>query len=160
MSKKKKNTSSNTYTPDSKYSCEDIPHGFQDINPQLFVLIGEILGNSIAGRIPFNVQNALGNWLQLVGQAILVYNAQQQYFQGGPGRYFDPEFFNISNPFCPSTSGTTEGNSSSGAVNSSQNSTEEEIEEEEIEITSINKRVSELLSELNEIKSKLDKLDM
>ena len=48
----------------------DIPGGFQDIPPQVLLVIGELLGNVIAGNIPFNVQNVLGNWLQLVGQAI------------------------------------------------------------------------------------------
>lgn len=55
--------------------CRDIPNGFQDVDPQLFILIGEILGNILSGRLPFNVQNALGNWLQLVGQVIETYNA-------------------------------------------------------------------------------------
>ena len=32
----------------------------------------------MAGNLPFNVQNVVGNWLQLVGQAIEVFNAQQQ----------------------------------------------------------------------------------
>ena len=80
--------------------CEDIPGGFQDLNPELFVLIGELLGNAIAGNLPFNVQNSLGNWFQLVGQAMLTFNAQQQYFQGGTGRYYNPKYKNVANPFC------------------------------------------------------------
>ena len=32
---------------------------------------------------------AISNWLNLVGQAIETYGAQQQYFQNGPGRYYD-----------------------------------------------------------------------
>lgn len=74
--------------------------GFQDLNPELFVLIGELLGNAIAGNLPFNVQNSLGNWFQLVGQAMLTFNAQQQYFQGGTGRYYNPKYKNVANPFC------------------------------------------------------------
>lgn len=96
--------------------CHDIPCGFQSLNPRLFAVVGEILGDIIAGNLPFNVQNAVGNWLQLVGQVILTYNAQQQYFQGGPGRYFNPKYYNVSNPFCQNTSGNTEGNTSSGDV--------------------------------------------
>jgi len=37
-------------------------------NPGLFIVIVEILGNIVAGSIPFNVQNAVGNWLQLVAK--------------------------------------------------------------------------------------------
>ena len=82
----------------------DIPGGFQDIPPQVLLVIGELLGNVIAGNIPFNVQNVLGNWLQLVGQAIEVFNAQQQYYQGGPGRYYSYVYRNVANPFCTSES--------------------------------------------------------
>ena len=46
------------------------------------------------------MMNALGNWLQLVGQVIQLYNSQQQYFQSGPGRYYDKGYKNVSNPFC------------------------------------------------------------
>ena len=73
---------------------------FQNVNPELFIVVGELLGNVIANELPFNVQNAVGNWLQLVGQAIETYNAQQQYYQQGPGRYFTPDSFNVDNPFC------------------------------------------------------------
>lgn len=95
--------------------CHDIPGGFQSLNPQLFAVVGEILGDIIAGNLPFNVQNAVGNWLQLVGQVILTYNAQQQYFQGGPGRYFNYRYYNVSNPFCGNRQGTTEGGTSYGS---------------------------------------------
>ena len=80
----------------------DIPGGFQDIPPQLLLVIGELLGNVMAGSLPFNVQNVVGNWLQLVGQAIEVFNAQQQYYQGGPGRYYNYIYRNVANPFCTS----------------------------------------------------------
>ena len=96
------------------FNCDDILGGFQELSPELFVIIGEILANVISGKIPFNVQNAIGNWLQLVGQIIETYNAQQQYFQGGPGRYFNPAFYNVSNPFCQDNGTATESSSSSG----------------------------------------------
>ena len=67
-------------------------------------IIGELLGNVFAGTMPFNVQNAIGNWLQLVGQAMLTYNAQQQYYQSGPGRYYDRANRDVTNPFIPSDS--------------------------------------------------------
>ena len=82
---------------------------FQQVNPELFILVGELLGNVIANEIPLNVQNAVGNWLQLVGQAILTYNAQQQYYQQGPGRYFTPDSFNVDNPFCQSNQSNQDG---------------------------------------------------
>lgn len=81
--------------------CGDMPGGFQDLNPQLFSLMGQIVGMVMSGSLPFNVQNAIGNWLMLVGQTIETYNAQQQYFQSGPGRYYDLKYKNVTNPFCP-----------------------------------------------------------
>ncbi|GAA0068521.1 hypothetical protein UT300003_00440 [Clostridium sardiniense] len=86
------------FDPDER--CEDIPGGFQDLHPQLFVLIGDIMGQIMAGEMPFNVQNAIGNWFELIGQVILTYSAQQQYFQNGPGRYYKRKNKNVGNPFC------------------------------------------------------------
>jgi hypothetical protein len=61
-------TGNNNSTNNScNMGCGDIPDGFQSLYPELFIVIGEILGNIVAGSIPFNVQNAVGNWLQLVG---------------------------------------------------------------------------------------------
>lgn len=85
-------------------SNSDIPGGFQDVPPVLFVVIGQLLGNILAGNLPLNVQNSLGNWLGLVGQTIVTFAGQQQYFQGGPGRYYNPIYRNASNPFCESAS--------------------------------------------------------
>lgn len=90
---------------------------FQSINPELFVIIGELLGAVWANQLPFNVQNAIGNWLQLVGQAILTYNAQQQYYEQGPGRVFDPRNFNVDNPNCPNNN---QGNTTNSSPNDSQ----------------------------------------
>lgn len=97
---------------------------FQNVNPELFVVVGELLGNVIANELPFNVQNAVGNWLQLVGQAIETYNAQQQYYQQGPGRYFTPDSFNVDNPFCQNTQ---QGSQSGSAVSDSGEMTGDEI---------------------------------
>lgn len=80
----------------------DIPFGFQDIDPMLATVICEILSNVISDSLPTNVANAYGNWLQLIAQVIISFNAQQQYFQGGPGRYYNPVYRNVSNPFCSS----------------------------------------------------------
>lgn len=97
---------------------------FQNVNPELFIVVGELLGNVIANELPFNVQNAVGNWLQLVGQAIETYNAQQQYYQQGPGRYFTPDSFNVDNPFCQQTEQSSQSGS---AVSGSGKTSEEEI---------------------------------
>ena len=79
--------------------CGDIIGGFQNIYPELFVLVGEVIGAVVSEKLPINVQNSFGNWLQLVGQVILTYNAQQQYYQGGPGHYFDPRNYDIANSY-------------------------------------------------------------
>lgn len=97
------NNCNNRYNPNNfnpRERCEDIPGGFQDLHPQLFVLIGDIIGQIMAGEMPFNVQNAIGNWFELIGQVILTYSAQQQYFQNGPGRYYNRKYKNVGNPFC------------------------------------------------------------
>ena len=73
--------------------------GFQDLHPEAFLISAEILGNIWAANLPFNVQNALGNWLMLIGQILLTFNAQQQYFQGGPGRYYNASRRDETNPF-------------------------------------------------------------
>lgn len=86
----------------------DMPFGFQDMDPMLITVIGEVVGNILSGDMPMNVANAFGNWLQLIAQVIVMFNAQQQYFQGGPGRYYNPAYRNISNPFT-SEPGTSEG---------------------------------------------------
>ena len=96
---------------------------FQNVNPELFIVVGELLGNVIANELPFNVQNAVGNWLQLVGQAIETYNAQQQYYQQGPGRYFTPDSFNVDNPFCQNNE---QGSQSGSTVSSSGQAPEQE----------------------------------
>lgn len=97
------NCDNNNNNSNNNMGCEDIPWGFQDLHPEAFIVIAEILGDVMAGNMPFNVQNAIGNWLTLVGQTILTYNAQQQYFQNGPGRYYDIKNKNVGNPFCQQT---------------------------------------------------------
>lgn len=78
----------------------DICGGFQDIDPMLLLVIFEIISNVMANNLPTNVANAIGNWLQLIASAITFFNAQQQYQQGGPGRYYNPKHRNVTNPFC------------------------------------------------------------
>ncbi|SHK29828.1 hypothetical protein SAMN02745163_03596 [Clostridium cavendishii DSM 21758] len=124
--------------------CNDIPGGFQDLNPELFTILGTIVGDVMAGNMPFNVQNAVGNWLELVGQIILVYNAQQQYFQAGPGRYYNINNKNINNPFCQ-----TNSNSSS----SNNNNYGDEIDKLKEIINSLVYEVEEIKKQVKNIKN-------
>ena len=62
--------------------CEGILH------PEVVIGAAEVIGNISAWQMPYNVQNVIGNWLMLVGQAIVTFNAQQQYCMNGPGPYF------------------------------------------------------------------------
>ncbi|NLK94806.1 MAG: hypothetical protein GX275_06405 [Clostridiales bacterium] len=127
------------------FGCSDIPGGFQDLNPQLFILIGEIMGNCLAGNLPFNVQNAVGNWLQLVGQAILTYNSQQQYFQAGPGRYYDIRNKNVANSFCAEEPSGQDGSENASTVNvRNKKSKSWTIEELKEEIESLTQKVKDL----------------
>lgn len=147
------NSSDNTDNTD----CNDIPNGFQNINPQLFILIGDVLGNIIAGNIPFNVQNAIGNWFELLGQIILTFNAQQQYFQSGPGRYFDPKNYNVDNPSYSNNSASTSDNPSnasntSNTSASSKNSTSQTNDININRLQELEDQVQELTNELNKIK--------
>ena len=141
----------------------DIPGGFQDLNPMLFIVIGEIIANVIASQIPFNVQNALGNWLQLIGQIIETYNAQQQYFQGGPGRYYNPIYRNSSNPFCPETTdesgANTAGNPSSMHSNSSSsNSTDDKSTNSSKANKNLQNRIDKLERDISELKKMMESL--
>ena len=159
------NNNNNSNYNSNYYGCNDIPNGFQTLHPELFIIIGEILGNIVAGSVPFNVQNSIGNWLQLVGQAILTYNAQQQYFQAGPGRYYEARNYNIVNPFCSSSSPSTaaytantsnaQGHSSEASSQSSSRSSNSKGNSNKIE--ELEKQVYELTKEINEIKTLLQK---
>lgn len=134
-------------------NCKDIPCGFQGLDPQFFTIVAEIVGNVIAGKVPFNVQNALGNWFELVAQVILTHNAQQQYFQGGPGRYFDRRNYNVTNPFCTEESGSNNNNetnyySSRENMGKSKKSSNDDKDE----------RIKKLEKEIEEIKETLKEL--
>ncbi|SFD29435.1 hypothetical protein [Clostridium uliginosum] len=119
------NTSNNT-----NQNCNDIPGGFQDLSPQLFALMSQILGLVMAENLPFNLQNAIGNWLELLGQVILTFNSQQQYFENGPGRYYNLKCKNVSNSFCPTPNNQTANEQTSNSdetKTSSKRNCEEEI---------------------------------
>ncbi len=78
----------------------DIPGGFQDINPLLFITIGEILGDIMSGNMPYNEANSVSNFFLLLGQILEAWSAQIQYAEIGPGRYYSPLYKNIENPYC------------------------------------------------------------
>lgn len=153
------------------FGCNDIPGGFQNVHPELFTVTAEILGNIMAGNMPFYVQNAVGNWFELVGQVILTYNSQQQYFQGGPGRYFNPIYYNVSNPFCNQTStNTTEDNmtsygiskseeeSSEGNFNGSSKKYSKKNRRSDDDIRALENKMEELLSQIQDIKEEINNM--
>ncbi|WP_288221802.1 hypothetical protein [uncultured Clostridium sp.] len=137
---------------ENNQGCSDIPNGFQTLPPELFVLIAELLGNIIAGKIPFNIQNVIGNWFELLGQVILTFNAQQQYFQSGPGRYYDPKNYNVTNPFCSNNTNNSSSNQSSTSNTSNTTKTKDTKK-----IRDLENQVQELTKEINEIKMLLQK---
>lgn len=141
------------FSDDENVNCSDIPGGFQKLYPELFVLIGEVLGNVISKKLPSNVQNSFGNWLQLVGQVILTYNAQQQYFQGGPGRYFSPKYYNATNPFCSDTQSTVDGEEKENSINKgSKKNKSKEMKNIQAQIDELNKELNKLKKEINSMK--------
>lgn len=146
----------------SRNACSDIPGGFQDINPQLFTIVTTIIGTIVAGNLPFNIQNAIGNWLELLGQSIITFNAQQQYYQGGPGRIYNPIYRNAANPFCSEATDESQANVSTSKKKSSKtksniNSKEsykDDLEELKSEIIELNKEIRKLKKEMEELKKR------
>lgn len=97
----------------NNYNCKNIFSGFQALHPRLFTLTSEVLGDILCQKLPFNVQCALGNWLECIGDAIIAYNSKQMYFQSGPGRYYNIIYKNVTNPFCTSNGNTPEESNNS-----------------------------------------------
>ncbi|NFG24068.1 hypothetical protein JW813_14090 [Clostridium botulinum] len=148
------NLNSNSQHSNTNTNCNDIPGGFQDLAPQLFTLFAQILGLVMAGNLPFNLQNAIGNWLELLGQVILTFNSQQQYFQGGPGRYYNKKYKNVSNPFCSTQQTQTDTNQSGDSFEAtSTNSNNKHNNKYEQEIKELKASIDELKKEIAEIKS-------
>ena len=153
-------------TKSQREACSDIPGGFQDIPPQLLLVIGELLGNIIAGNLPFNIQNVVGNWLQLVGQAIEVFNAQQQYYQGGPGRYYNYIYRNVANPFCTSSVDESQKSisvneneqKSNKGKRSNKNGSSSKSSNTSSEIEELKECICYLTNQIQELKNDIDKL--
>lgn len=114
------------------FGCGDMSGGFQEIDPKLFATLASLAGLISAQELPFNVQNAVGNWIELLGRAILTYNAQQQYLEGGPGRYYDIRNKNVGNATCPKRTGNGDCNC------------EEEIEKLKKEIKRLSEKIDRL----------------
>lgn len=144
-------------TEDQRKACSDAPGGFQDFNPQILNLITVLFGNIAAQKMPFNVQNALGNWLQLLGQVIITFNAQQQYFQGGPGRIYSPIYRNAANPFCSNSSDEGQANVSSSKKKKTTSSSENKVQSSN-DINELKKSISELSKQIKELQSEIENL--
>lgn len=144
-------------TEEQRQACSDVPGGFQDFNPQILNLITVLFGNIAAQKMPFNVQNALGNWLQLLGQVIITFNAQQQYFQGGPGRIYSPIYRNAANPFCSNSSDEGQANVSSSKKKKTTSSSENKVQSSN-DINELKKSISELSKQIKELQSEIENL--
>lgn len=139
----------------SRCADSDIPGGFQDMNPQLLVVGTSLLGAILAGKMPFNVQNAVANWLMMLAQSIELFNAQQQYFQGGPGRIYNPIYRNAANPYCSDSTDESQRNVS---PKSTINRTVGNFSDEELDLNELKKTIDELHNEVNTLKNEINKL--
>ena len=52
------------------------------LHPRAATILAEITGASIAEGLTLDEQNAVGNWIELVGQVVDTYNAQAQFIAG------------------------------------------------------------------------------
>lgn len=129
----------------------DIPGGFQDMDPQLLIIGTSLLGAILAGKMPFNVQNIVGNWLELLGQTILVFNCQQQYFQSGPGRVYSPIYRNSANPFCHDPHDETQQNPFNNSTSSNYTTSNQDLE-------TFRNTINELHNEVKNLRKEIDKL--
>ena len=78
----------------------DLYMGFQDLDPMMLVVIAQLFANEISNNLTSSQLNAYGNWLQMIGQTMQLFIAQQQYEEAGPGRYYNRDYKNVANPFC------------------------------------------------------------
>ncbi|WP_024614827.1 hypothetical protein [Clostridium sp. Ade.TY] len=153
-------SSNNSASSEPHEQCRDIPGGFQDLHPQMFVLIGDIIGQVMSGNMPFNVQNSIGNWFELIGQVILTYSAQQQYFQNGPGRYYNRKYKNVGNPFCeqnPTPDNANDGTPSTIKTTGFNTTTNKNVNYEE-EIKKLKSNINNLVCEIELLKRELQDL--
>lgn len=133
----------------------DIPGGFQDMDPQILVVGTSLLGAILAGKMPFNVQNAVANWLMLLAQSIELFNAQQQYFQGGPGRLYNSVYRNASNPYCGNSTDESQRNVSS---RQNPNNPVSSCSNLEYDLNDFKSTIDELHKEIKNLKNEIEKL--
>lgn len=142
------------------YECRcgdsDIPGGFQDLDPQTLIVIATILGINLANQLPFNMQNTVGNLFELLGQVIITFNAQQQYFQGGPGRYYNPIYRNSANPFCENT--VDESGENTAGVSSKQSKNKQGTSVSDEDTKDLEKRIESLEKEIEKLKRNIKKI--
>ena len=133
----------------------DVFYGFQDIDPMLSIVVCEILSNVVSNELPTNIANAYGNWLQLIAQVIVAFNTQQAYFQGGPGRYYNPVYRNVSNPFCTNVKVPNGGERSDLGKACDTNNDEDIISKKDRK----NKEIRRLKEEIKKLKSQIEMLE-
>lgn len=143
----------------SRNACSDIPGGFQDLNPTILNLITVLFGSIASQKMPFNVQNAIGNWLQLFGQVMITFNAQQQYYQGGPGRMYSPIYRNAANPFCSESTDESQANSAT-STSSNESNNKNSIENNKLnnDIFSLKKSIELLNAKVYELQKQIEEL--
>lgn len=144
------NSNENSNENKCRFFNNDICWGFQDLNPELFTVMGSILGAVISSNLPFNVQNAIGNWISLLGQTILTYNAQQQYFESGPGKCYNVNRRNIENSDCPYNN-PQQSNDESDTKDKTDRKKSKDDED-------IKEKLKELEKELENLKNKIQDL--
>lgn len=62
-----------------------------NVDPQLFAISAVAVGTALIDHFTVNEQNAIANWLMLVGQYIEVVAAQQQLIQGRIAQQSNPQ---------------------------------------------------------------------
>ena len=63
----------------------------EKVAPEWWIGSGSVVGDELGRVLPFNVQNLVGNWLMLIGQALITFNAQQQYLENGAGNWYQED---------------------------------------------------------------------
>ena len=62
---------------DSNFDFSEFSNWLFSLSPIDFVIIGTIAGLLISKNLTINQQNTIGNFLELIGEVILTYNAQE-----------------------------------------------------------------------------------
>lgn len=131
----------------------DLAFGFQDADPMLLTVVSEVISNALSQNIPTNVADSFGNWLQLVAQVLFMFIAQQQYQQSGPGRYYNPAYRNVTNPFCSNPTQSDGGEPVSRKVSKKKKKrnkkNDEDIKQLKLMISSMQAEIDSLKSEIS-----------